>query len=164
MAGALESRQVGVVVAVVGVVVRDDVLLGGVEAVEVPRTLVLENLLRLGEYDVPEALEILTVLLVPQEVLADLGGQNGEEVGFELLVLERRASCEGVLSHDVLELRYALLYALEVLNRLKVYGADLASERFEPDAASVVDVTDHTAPSIQAIQDLRPLEQRFGGS
>ncbi len=59
MAGALGDVVVVVAaVVVLGVVVRLEVV-GDVDVVEVPRALVLEDLLRLREDNVSEALEVL---------------------------------------------------------------------------------------------------------
>ncbi len=82
MAGAVGDVEVVVVVVgvvVLGVVVRLEVV-GDVDVVEVPRALILEDLLRLREDNVSETLEVLAVHLMPQEVLPDLGGEDRYEV------------------------------------------------------------------------------------
>ena len=94
-------------------------------------------------------------------VLSQTRREDSQEIRLLLLVLiEARASGLLVLLELGLELRYARLDGLQVLDRPGVQHAHLAAELFELQRQAVVDEPHDAPPAVQAVAHLSLLEHR----
>ena len=111
---ALLARVLRLVVVVVVVLVVD-VVEGGFELAAV-----VENLVRLVAYMVPEVLVLLGPCTAPDKILADVAGEHVEEVRLLVGLGHLGASTRFVLPEGVLEADDAVLDVLELSNPRRV--------------------------------------------
>ena len=122
---------------------------------------VLKNLRRHGDHVVAELLEGALVRGLPEERLREFSREYLKEVVLHLVLVEGRASCIGVLSQRVLELRDPLLDLVQRWYWLEGDVPDVPPQALEANGLALVYVPGDPPPCIEPVEGGGALEHRL---